>query len=114
MFEIARRLYGVRVTEQDGRAGLGPADARTTRSTTRTARCSGCFYADWYPRENKRGGAWMDALITGVDGPDGFEPHLGRDLRQPDAAGRRQARAAHPPRGRDDLPRVRPPAAPLA
>src|SRR6185503_7375514 len=32
---------------------------------------------DWYPRENKRGGAWMDALITGGPERDAFRPHLG-------------------------------------
>ena len=37
----------------------------------------GGFYADWYPRENKRGGAWMDALITGGPAEGRFEPHLG-------------------------------------
>ena len=33
----------------------------------------GAFYADWFPRESKRGGAWMEALRTG--GPQA--PHLG-------------------------------------
>jgi len=41
-------------------------------------RMVGAFFADWYPRESKRGGAWMQNLITGGPQTDqSFAPHLG-------------------------------------
>ena len=59
------RLYGIRVTEERGVPVWDPRRPLLTTSTTRDGELLGGFYADWYPRENKRGGAWMDALITG-------------------------------------------------
>ena len=76
MFEIARRLFGVRVTEETG-APVWDPKTKYYAIHDEDGTLLGCFYADWYPRENKRGGAWMDALITGVEGPGGLEPHSG-------------------------------------
>ena len=94
MFEIVHRLYGISVVEKKGVPGWDPHVKYYEiydQSRPRGSELVGAFYADWFPRENKRGGAWMDTLITGdfhgrpaAIGPAGSTP--GPDLRQPDAA----------------------------
>jgi oligopeptidase A len=76
MFETVRRLYGIRVTEHAG-APVWHADVKVYEIRDQDGTLLGAFYADWYPRETKRGGAWMDAFITGLPAADGFQPHLG-------------------------------------
>ncbi len=76
MFDLVGRLYGIRVTEETGVPAWDP-EVRYYNVHDETGAFIGGFYADWFPRENKRGGAWMDCLITGGPTPDGFEPHLG-------------------------------------
>jgi oligopeptidase A len=76
MFNIVGRLYGIRVTQ---RSGVPLWDPQTSYCEVHddNGEFLGAFYADWFPRENKRGGAWMDALLTGGPAPDGFKPHVG-------------------------------------
>jgi oligopeptidase A len=76
MFEIVERLYGVRV-KQGEQAPVWHPDVRYYEVRDRDDALLGAFYADWYPRETKRDGAWMEGFITGVDSPGGFEPHSG-------------------------------------
>jgi oligopeptidase A len=75
MFDIFGRLLGIRVSEEPGEPGWDPQVKCYSIQDAVTNAKLGSFYADWYPRENKRGGAWMDALITGH--PPSGHPHLG-------------------------------------
>lgn len=76
MYDLVSRLYGIRVKAEHGAPGWDPA-VRTYSILDENGTKLGSFYADWFPRENKRGGAWMDALLTGGPKPDDFKPHLG-------------------------------------
>ena len=75
MFEIFSQILGIRVAQVNDMPVWEP-DVKTyeVRDAGSGAHL-GSFYADWYPRENKRGGAWMDSLITGD--PAKSTPHLG-------------------------------------
>jgi oligopeptidase A len=81
MFALVERLYGIRVEVQPGVAAWDAAVKfyrilDSDGAGQREAMLAG-FYTDWYPRENKRGGAWMDAFLTGRLKAEGWEPHLG-------------------------------------
>ena len=76
LFDLVGRLYGIRITEEANVPAWDPA-VRYYNIHDSDGSFLGGFYADWYPRENKRGGAWMDSLITGGPAADGFRPHLG-------------------------------------
>jgi oligopeptidase A len=76
MYELVRRLYGIEIVEEPG-APVWDTAVKYYRIVDEDGTVLGCFYADWFPRENKRGGAWMDAFLTGLPEAEGFKPHLG-------------------------------------
>ena len=79
MFEIVCRIFGVQVTELSAeRVEAWHPEVKFYEIHDAAGRHVGSFYADWHPRESKRGGAWMNYLITGGPQPDGKRaPHLG-------------------------------------
>ncbi len=81
LFAITEQVFGVRVTECVGerKPDVWHPDVRFYDVTdSATGERLGAFYADWFPRESKRGGAWMHGLIDGERGPDRKRtPHLG-------------------------------------
>jgi len=75
MFEIFGRVFGIRVVEEDGVPAWDAQVKCYAIQDRGTGQKLGSFYADWYPRENKRGGAWMDSILTG--NPAEGRLHLG-------------------------------------
>ncbi len=75
LFEVARRVFGLEVREVEGIDTWHPEVK--TYEIYREGRRICRFFTDWHPRENKRGGAWMNSLIRGVRQVETTEPHLG-------------------------------------
>ncbi len=79
MFEIAAEVFGIDIEEKPGAAEVWHETVKfyEIRDGGSGAHL-GSFYADWFPRESKRSGAWMNYLRTGEPQPGGGRsPHLG-------------------------------------
>jgi oligopeptidase A len=92
MFALAQRLFGVRITERpsayvepggtapEGTVEVWHPDVKFyDLHDEASGEHLGSFFADWHPRPDKRQGAWMNYLRTGLPPRDGRprEPHLG-------------------------------------
>jgi oligopeptidase A len=79
LFELARRIFGLRIVERAaGEVEVWHPEVKFYDLFDAANRHLGSFYADWHPRESKRGGAWMNYLIMGGPQRDGSRaPHLG-------------------------------------
>jgi oligopeptidase A len=79
MFRIFEQLFGILVREHSGPVETWHPEVKVYDVFDADGdRHLGTFYVDWHPRESKRSGAWMEALITGGPRPDGRRlPHSG-------------------------------------
>jgi oligopeptidase A len=77
LFSIAESVFGVSVTPNKDLPVWDPGVTAYSAKDSSSGEVIGHFYADFFPRENKRGGAWMNTLLTHArsDGPD--LPHVG-------------------------------------
>ena len=77
LFDVVSSLFGVTISPSS--LPVWHPDVRAFTMYSASGETIGSFYADLYPRESKRGGAWMGEFIHGrpVDDNDRLTPHLG-------------------------------------
>ena len=61
VFDLAGRLYGLKFTERKDIPVYHP-DVRAFEVTDESGRFMAVFYLDFFPRDNKRSGAWMTSF----------------------------------------------------
>lgn len=97
MFRLCERIFGIQIKERNA-IFVPPAQSAPRATFENDAPVEvwhpevkfydlchengiwlGSFYADWHPRDSKRGGAWMNYLKTGLPPTDDHDrtPHLG-------------------------------------
>ncbi|MGB1873955.1 MAG: M3 family metallopeptidase [Akkermansiaceae bacterium] len=82
MFGIVSKLYNIRIEERETGEDIEvwhPECCFYDLYDNASGELLGSFYADWHPRESKRGGAWMNYFETGMPPVNGEprELHLG-------------------------------------
>lgn len=78
LFALCERIFGVSVVAlEHGAVEAWHPEVRFYDLRDASGAKLGSFYTDWHPRESKRGGAWMNYLITGTPTAGGRTPHLG-------------------------------------
>ncbi len=79
MFRIAETIFGLDIREPAQRPDVWHPEVKyyELREAQGEKRHLGSFYADWHPRDSKRGGAWMNYFLTGDRLDDSHTPHLG-------------------------------------
>ncbi|MGB5810312.1 MAG: M3 family metallopeptidase [Polyangiales bacterium] len=75
LFATAEALYRVRIVSHD--APVWDDAVRSYAIQDEDGTMVAAFYADLFPRENKRGGAWMNGLISAPYEGGAQAPHLG-------------------------------------
>jgi len=76
LFELAERLFGIQIVPA-GPVPLWDPSVRYYAVLDEDSNVLGTFYADWYPRDNKRPGAWMEALVFASQQNGHRYPHVG-------------------------------------
>jgi oligopeptidase A len=75
LFAIAQALYEIRIVARE--AVVWHPDVKSYAIHDRDGTMIAAFYVDLFPRENKRDGAWMAALISSAHREERPRPHLG-------------------------------------
>ena len=70
LFNLVEKLFGVRVEQRSG-VSVWHDDVRFYELLDEQNQVIAGFYLDLYARENKRGGAWMDTVLTRWRHPNG-------------------------------------------
>lgn len=86
MFGLVNKLYGIQVRERKDLPVWHP-QVRAFAIQEASGAHLATFYADFFPRESKRSGAWMNQFLVGENGT----PHIGvivSNITPPDAAGK--------------------------
>ena len=79
MFSIATKIFGIRINQPENQPEAWHEEVKFYEIHDEDSGAHlGSFYTDWFPRESKRSGAWMNYLRTGEPQADGTRsPHLG-------------------------------------